>query len=103
MKKLLLLLCIFAPLTLRAQDDFDDAFLLEGYSYTPILQVKILLFPLGNQFTPALVHVVWVTLMLTVVLGVVEWMEAWDPGPSIRDSLLVMISSGMGMNLRLRQ
>lgn len=37
MKKLLLLLCIFAPLTLRAQDDFDDAFLLEGYSYTPIL------------------------------------------------------------------
>lgn len=75
--------------------------------YTPIYTHspggKFSSFLWGTTFTSALVHVVWcwqVTLMLPVFLLWV--MEAWDPGPSIRDSLLV-ISSLMGMNLRLRQ
>ena len=51
--------------------------------------MKILLFPLGNEFTPALVHVVWVTLMLTVLLGLWSgWRILWSGSWPIHQRLL---------------
>lgn len=54
--------------------------------YTPVYPTSRwkFYFLWGTTFAPALVHVIWVTLMLTVLLRVVERMEAWDPGPPIR-------------------